>query len=46
MVKLICSITKVLNLYIVRSLILTTEYEYTHNFHFMKVKKWFSWQYD
>lgn len=46
MVKLICSIIKVLNLYIVRSLILKTEHEYTHNFYKIKVKKWFRWQYN
>lgn len=35
----------VMNLYIVKSLILKTEHECTHDFHKIKVKKWFRWQY-
>lgn len=35
----------VMNLFIVRSLILKTEHECTHDFHKMKVKKWVRWQY-
>ena len=35
----------ILNLYIIKSLIMKTEHECTHNFHKMKIKKWFRWQY-
>ena len=35
----------VMNLYIVKSLVLKTEHESTHNFHKMKIKKWFRCQY-
>ena len=35
----------IMNLYIVKSLVLKTEHESTHNFHKMKIKKWFRWQY-
>ena len=35
----------VLNMLIIKSLIMKTEHECTHNFHKMKVKKWFRWQY-
>ena len=34
-----------LNLTIVKCLLLKTEHECTHDFHKMKVKKWFRWQY-
>ena len=34
-----------LNLIIVKCLLLKTEHECTHDFHKMKVKKWFRWQY-
>ena len=34
-----------LNLVIVKCLILKTEHECTHDFHKMKIKKWFRWQY-
>lgn len=34
-----------LNLIMVKCLLLKTEHECTHNFHKMKVKKWFRWQY-
>lgn len=34
-----------LNALIVKSLIMKTEHECTHDFHKIKVKKWFRWQY-
>lgn len=34
-----------LNLVIVKCLVLKTEHECTHDFHKMKIKKWFRWQY-
>ncbi len=36
----------ILNFYIIKSLVLKTEHECTHNFHFMKIKKWVRWQYE
>ena len=36
----------ILNLMIIRSLIRKTEHECTHDFHKMKIKKWFRWQYE
>ena len=36
----------ILNFYIIKSLVLKTEHECTHNFHKMKVTKWFRWQYE
>ena len=35
----------VLNMLIVKSLVLKTEHECTHDFHKMKVRKWVRWQY-
>ena len=35
-----------LNLIIVKCLVLKTEHECTHDFHKMKVNKWFRWQYE
>lgn len=35
----------ILNLLIVKCLIFKTEHECTHNFHKIKIKRWFRWQY-
>ena len=34
----------ILNFYIIKSLVLKTEHECTHNFHKLKIKKWFRFQ--
>ena len=35
----------IMNMYIIKSLVLKTEHECTHDFHKMKIKKWVRWQY-
>ena len=36
----------VLNMLIIKCLLLKTEHECTHEFHKIKIKKWFRWQYE